>query len=146
MDRDICQRYFAVAEKRSVMPENSKVKSYQLQILVSKPVMIAIGKLGLFEFPAGEYIYTGSGKRHIEARVSRHLSRSRNLNWHIDYLLSNSAARITGVAFSDEPECAVNQKTLGEILVPRFGAMDCRNGCGSHLKYLGGKKATEKGL
>jgi hypothetical protein len=36
----------------------------------------------------------------------------------------------------DEPECVVNQWTAGEIIVPRFGASDCRAKCGSHLKRL----------
>ncbi len=37
---------------------------------------------------------------------------------------------------SEKPECAVNKKISGKIIVPRFGATDCRNGCGSHLKFI----------
>jgi Uri superfamily endonuclease len=40
-------------------------------------VVIGIGKLGPGEFPAGEYIYTGSGKRNIQAKVARHFSRAK---------------------------------------------------------------------
>ena len=99
--------------------------------------MITIGKLGSFRFPAGEYVYTGSGGDNVEARVGRHLSGSKKLRWHIDYLLSNSSVVVVGFTLFREAECAVNQTTEGVILVPRFGATDCRNGCGSHLKYLG---------
>ena len=119
------------------MREDSGVKSYQLLIRVKKLVDISIGKLGPCEFPAGEYIYTGSGKRTIEARVSRHFSRPKKLRWHIDSLLSASEVHISGVTWSEVAECALILKTAGEILIPRFGATDCRNGCVSHLKYLG---------
>jgi Uri superfamily endonuclease len=37
----------------------------------------------------------------------------------------------------DEEECILNQKASGEIIVAGFGSSDCKNGCKSHLKYLG---------
>ena len=120
-----------------------RAKSYQLQIRVKTPVMIGIGKLGTFGFPAGDYVYTGSGKRNIKDRVSRHLSRSKHLRWHIDYLLSNSAVQVIGYALSEEPECDINRKTAGNVIVPRFGSTDCRSGCGSHLKFIGPKEPSE---
>ena len=125
------------------MEENLRVKSYQLHILVEHAVTILIGKLGSFQFPAGNYIYTGSGKTNLVERVFRHLSDVKKLRWHIDYLLSDSAVEIVGVTLSEEAECKLNQETAGEIIVPRFGAMDCRSRCGSHLKYLGVRKPTE---
>jgi len=102
--------------------------------------VVTIGKLGSFGFPAGEYVYTGSGGNSIEARVLRHLSESKKIRWHIDYLLSNPAVQVTGSMFFTETECAVNQSTAGTIVAPGFGASDCRNGCKSHLKYLGFQK------
>jgi len=117
--------------------ENLGAKSYQLHIRVQKPVIISIGKLGTFEFAAGEYVYTGSGKRNLEQRLSRHLLRSKRLRWHIDYLLSDHEVQVVGYALSEEPECDINQTTAGDVIVRRFGATDCRNGCGSHLKFLG---------
>ncbi len=111
-------------------------RTYQLHILVKKALAIAIGKRGSFEFPAGEYIYTGSANRNIESRIARHLSMAKKLRWHIDYLLSAPEVEIIGVRMSAKAECAVNQQTPGETIVPRFGATDCRNGCGSHLKFI----------
>jgi Uri superfamily endonuclease len=119
------------------MQIESGARSYQLHVRVKNAVMITIGKLGPCEFPAGAYVYTGSGKRNIEARVSRHLSGAKKPRWHIDYLLAHPAPQITGVTWSEKAECALNRNTPGEILIPGFGASDCRNGCGSHLKYLG---------
>ena len=109
---------------------------YQLHIQLTRPVTITVGRLGRFPFPAGQYIYTGSAKRNLEARIQRHLSKHKKLRWHIDYLLTHRDVRVSQVQRSAEAECGWNQKTEGEILVPGFGASYCRRGCGSHLKYL----------
>lgn len=110
--------------------------SYQLIIEVSGNVTVQVGKLGKQCFPAGRYVYTGSAKRHFEARVSRHLRSEKTLRWHIDYLLAAEGVRVVDVLRSTEPECELNQATGGEIVMPGFGASDCRAGCGSHLKRL----------
>jgi len=113
------------------------MRTYQLHIRLHRTRVIQVGKLGRFRFPAGDYGYTGSARRNIEARVRRHRSRDKKLRWHIDYLLAQPEAGITGVQASREPECTVNARTPGTIVVARGGAGDCRAGCGSHLKYLG---------
>jgi len=110
--------------------------TYQLVIEIAKPLCIAVGALGVRDLPAGRYVYTGSAKRNPEARIARHLSRSKTLRWHIDYLLTAPGVRVVEVRRFDEPECVVNRDTAGTIPVPRFGASDCRAGCGSHLKRL----------
>ena len=125
------------------MQKNHVLKCYQLHIRVQKPVVIGVGKLGTFEFPTGDYVYTGSGKRNLDRRLSRHLLRSKRLRWHIDYLLSDPEVKVTGYVLSEELECEINQGTAGDIIVPRFGATDCRNGCGSHLKFLGALQKSE---
>jgi Uri superfamily endonuclease len=111
--------------------------SYQLRIDVKRPVRIRVGRLGNFLFPAGRYIYTGSAKRNLEARIARHLRKEKTLRWHIDWLLSASGVTVAEVSRSCEGECALNQKIAGKIVVPGFGASDCHYGCGSHLRYLG---------
>ena len=113
----------------------SRPHTYQIAIGLDRAARIAVGRLGEFAFPAGRYVYTGSAKRGLEARVRRHLSRAKRLHWHIDHLLAAPGARVLGVEVSDEPECALNQRTRGAIVVPGFGASDCRCGCGSHLKF-----------
>jgi Uri superfamily endonuclease len=110
--------------------------AYQLVIEVARPVRIAVGSLGLCAFASGRYVYTGSARGNPEARIARHLARAKTLRWHIDYLLNAPGVRIVDVLRFDEPECVISQSTAGEIVVPRFGASDCRAGCGAHLKYL----------
>ena len=111
--------------------------TYQLTIHLKNKVTLTIGKLGTFEFPAGHYIYTGSAKRNIEARINRHLSQQKSLKWHIDYLLNSQQATVVKVERFSQLECIVNQKKKGVILINRLGATDCTNNCGSHLKFLG---------
>ena len=111
--------------------------SYQLHIVLTNNARIQIGALGAFEFPAGKYVYTGSAKKNLPARIQRHLRRDKRLRWHIDYLLAHPAVSITTVVTSDKAECAWNQELRGQFPAPGFGASDCRAGCGSHLHYLG---------
>lgn len=112
-------------------------QAYQLLLELDVAQPIQIGKLGEFYFPAGRYLYTGSAKRGLKARLARHLSAAKKLHWHIDFLLAAKGVRIVEVHTFAEAECTLNQRALGKILIPGFGASDCRAGCGSHLKYLG---------
>jgi Uri superfamily endonuclease len=111
--------------------------TYQLSIKVRGPVRIRVGRLGTFLFPSGLYIYTGSAKRNLEARIARHLRKEKAIRWHIDWLLSAPGVKVAAVKRSSKGECALNQKISGIDIAPGFGASDCRNGCESHLRYLG---------
>lgn len=111
-------------------------RTYQLLIEIERPVRVKVGRLGEFDFPAGRYLYTGSARRHLEARIARHLRREKTLRWHIDFLLAAPGVGIAGVRRFVEEECAINRATPGEIVVAGFGASDCRAGCGSHLKRV----------
>ena len=112
-------------------------RTYQLLIEIAAPVRVAIGRFGVFDFPAGLYCYTGSARRNLEARIRRHLVREKRLRWHIDYLLAAADVKIVEVRRYSGAECAINQRTAGCIPVPGFGASDCRQACGSHLKRIG---------
>ena len=116
--------------------------SYRLLIEVPKAVRCAMGRLSTFEFPAGVYVYTGSARRNLEARIARHQRADKKLRGHIDYLLGAPGVRITKVVRSRRNECRLNQGSPGEVLVPGFGASDCQSGCGGHLKYVGRKRRT----
>lgn len=111
--------------------------TYQLRISVGGNLKLRVGRLGLCRFPAGRYVYTGSARRNLEARVARHLAPEKRLHWHIDYLLSSPGVQVQGVRRFREVECAVNRRTRGSVPLSGFGASDCRAGCGAHLKYIG---------
>ncbi len=121
--------------------------TYVLIIYVSKTITTVAGQLGKQEFHSGYYSYVGSatGKRSVDlhSRISRHLRKEKTKHWHIDYLLSEDAARIVSIMVipSDENvECDVNQRIRDElkakITVMKFGASDCTKKCGSHLLYF----------
>ncbi len=116
---------------------SKKSITYQLFIKLPKSSRIRVGRLGEFTFPAGIYVYTGSARHNIDARIKRHLSSNKKLRWHIDYLLAADLVEIVKIVKSSDRECTLNQKTQGEILIDGFGASDCKKGCKSHLKYLG---------
>ena len=111
--------------------------TYQLLIKVDQPVWVTVGRFGRFEFPAGRYVYTGSARRHIEARIARHLAHEKKLRWHIDYLLAAPGVRVLSVRRLVMHECEANSSVGGEVSVPGFGSSDCRAGCASHLMWLG---------
>lgn len=111
--------------------------TYQLLIEVGEALDIDVGRLGRCHFAAGRYIYTGSARRNFEARIARHLRRDKKLHWHIDYLLSQPVVAVVDVRRYSVAECDINHRQPGVILLPGFGASDCRERCGSHLKYLG---------
>jgi Uri superfamily endonuclease len=118
------------------------VRTYQLVLEVARPVRVEVGRLGRFRFAAGCYVYTGSARRNLEARIARHARPEKRLRWHIDYLLAQPGVRLVRVRRSRLPECALNRRTRGTIPVPGFGASDCLAGCISHLKYRGALPCT----
>ncbi len=118
------------------LPVGEEWISYTLFIQAASPARIRVGRLGLFEFAAGEYVYSGSAKRGICARVNRHLRSEKKLRWHIDYLLSTPGVKITKVRISTLAECQLVAEAGGTVVVTGFGSSDCTQGCGSHLRLV----------
>jgi Uri superfamily endonuclease len=113
---------------------------YQLHLRLDKPKRIRVGKLGIFTFPAGRYIYTGSAMNGLIGRLRRHLKKRKKLYWHIDYLLRHAKIETIFVLETGERvECQLNSLTLSlpnaKVVVKGFGCSDCR--CPSHLVYFG---------
>jgi Uri superfamily endonuclease len=117
-----------------------RATTYQLHIEVERALRLRVGRLGTFPVPAGRYVYTGSARRGLEARVARHLRTRKRRHWHIDHLLAADGVRVVAVGISARTECAANLAVRGTTPVPGFGASDCRAGCGAHLKRLSTKR------
>lgn len=109
---------------------------YCLLIRLKSAKKIKVGKLGVFEFPQGYYIYTGSALNNLNARIARHFSKIKKKHWHIDYLLAS--AEIVDFFVSQKKECELNRKIFkiqtAQMVVKKFGSSDCR--CSSHLAYF----------
>ena len=99
---------------------------------------LAIGRLGVFSFRKGLYVYVGSARRNLRARIGRHLRPEKTRRWHFDYLRPH--LRIIGVETfpGDEGECRLFRKLMAErggtVPVRGFGSSDC--GCDAHLFYV----------
>jgi Uri superfamily endonuclease len=104
-----------------------------------------VGALGEVYLEPGWYLYVGSARRHLAARLRRHLRVEKKRRWHIDYLLTGDALTIREI-WVGEPgaECrlAMNLLSLPEITIPkpRLGASDCR--CPAHFFRYDGDLAT----
>jgi Uri superfamily endonuclease len=115
--------------------------SYALLLRLQQPVRIAVGRLGEFDFPAGDYVYTGSafGPGGLEARLKRHFLVSKKNHWHIDYLRAQAELVGSMLGPDQDLECTWAKELLkhkGYALVSGFGASDCRQGCPAHLVYF----------
>ncbi len=116
--------------------------TYALYLKLEQETRISVGRLGVFCFPAGYYVYVGSalGSGGLRARLARHQRRDKKLYWHIDYFLTHASIVGVRVDFAGERlECHWAQLLLripgAQIIAPRFGASDCR--CFAHLIFAG---------
>ena len=113
---------------------------YCLTIHLSDSKTIKIGKLGKIKFNEGYYVYVGSAMNSLESRLNRHLSDTKKLHWHVDYLLKK--AEITDIIYNENKkvECElshyISSRSDG---IKDFGCSDCD--CESHLYYF--KNRTE---
>jgi len=89
--------------------------SYVLLIQLIEDTTIAVGKLGIFPFHRGYYLYSGSALGGLSSRLIRHLSKEKKNHWHIDYLLMHSQViEIWGIVSSARLECVLAR--AGSIL------------------------------
>jgi len=94
----------------------------------------SIGGLGEVLFRQGYYLYVGSARRHLQARINRHVRRLKNHFWHIDYLREH-ADIVATVPFRGTltRECDIAQSVarMADWQVEGFGSSDCV--CAAHL-------------
>ncbi|MBI4485675.1 MAG: GIY-YIG nuclease family protein, partial [Acidobacteria bacterium] len=109
---------------------------YLLVLQLPQQACIEVGGLGPHTFRSGSYVYTGSARRGLGARVARHLRRRKRFHWHIDFLRAHSSQvqAFPIRAASDECELAAEVSRIGGELVVGFGASDCR--CAGHLVWF----------
>ncbi len=115
--------------------------TYVLVTELARQESIIVGKLGSFACSRGYYVYVGSalGSGGLAARLARHQRRQKRLHWHIDYLLQHAKIiKIGSLASPTRLECewarAISSLPRAQVLLPRFGASDCR--CSAHLIYF----------
>ena len=113
--------------------------TYALILRASVSCRLRIGRLGAMPVEPGFYVYVGSARRNLAARLARHRRARKTLRWHIDYLLALPQAVIRAVEIRPwraGAECRWARQTRhegGRVVIDGFGASDCRSRCGSHL-------------
>jgi Uri superfamily endonuclease len=118
----------------------NKPGTYALILKNKTPLNIPVGKLGLFSFLPGWYVYTGSalGPGGLASRVGRHLKQEKKCRWHIDYLSAMIPVNRVWYRYGSEKlECkwAKHFSSLGGTLPAMgFGASDCH--CKTHLFFF----------
>lgn len=120
---------------------------YRLWIELRAGARVRVGRLGTFRLEPGTYVYIGSARRNLAARLARHRRSDKTLRWHIDYLLALRQARIREVQtrpWRVGAECRWAGQTRSEgglVVIRGFGAGDCRGGCGAHLFRMDDRRA-----
>jgi Uri superfamily endonuclease len=99
---------------------------------------LAIGKLGVFSFRKGLYVYVGSARKNLQSRIARHLQMEKKLRWHFDYLRPYLKIVEVETFPGEEGECRLFQRLMTELggiaPVRGFGSSDC--GCAAHLFFV----------
>jgi Uri superfamily endonuclease len=122
--------------------------AYVLLLELQRAARLRVGALGSHEMSPGTYLYVGSARRGLAARVARHArlstTKTGRVHWHIDSLLLHPQSRLIRVRLliGDE-ECLVSRAVADcrgvEVPVRGFGSTDCRAGCQAHLYRVPGK-------
>ncbi len=112
---------------------------YCLIVQLPRECSIRIGRLGVFRFPTGFYVYIGSAQNGLERRIERHARRKKKSHWHIDYLLQHGqVVCVYTCAGKKDMECTLSGKIGGAVgamaPVKGFGSSDCS--CYSHLYFF----------
>lgn len=115
--------------------------TYALLIQLKSPHTIPVGRLGEVELQGGVYAYAGSarGPGGLAGRIRRHLQprEAKRAHWHIDALLAvGELLEVWWSEGAERRECqwAEALATAGRLVLPGFGASDCR--CRGHLVDL----------
>lgn len=118
--------------------ENRDAGDYMVVLNVRGDADIDIGARGTMHFPQGYYVYVGSAKKNLAARLARHQRKRKQKHWHIDYLRQKAdIVAVIPIRTADdlEHELAFAVSQAAEWRIDGFGCTDCA--CPSHLYGFG---------
>lgn len=111
---------------------------YAIHLEITCKKNIEVGRLGIYPFKKGIYIYIGSAKRNILARINRHKQVNKLLKWHFDYLRPHGTILKIITYENSIGECHLAEKIRkeegGGFPIRKFGSTDCK--CYSHLIFV----------
>ena len=112
--------------------------AYALVLRLRRAARLRVGRLGDLRFAPGWYVYVGSARGGLRARVARHLrGGAKRRHWHVDHLREHALP--VAVALWPGPtadECVLARAVAGAAAgrVEGFGSSDCS--CASHLYHF----------
>lgn len=114
--------------------ENHDCGDYLVIMEMEEEKTLSIGSKGLMTFPKGWYVYVGSAKKNLAARLARHQRKRKKMHWHIDYLRQHcNVTAVIPIRTADDLEHDLAQAvaSIAGWAIPGFGCTDCN--CNSHL-------------
>jgi sugar fermentation stimulation protein A len=117
-----------------LLRENHDRGDYMVVLHIQDDKDISIGAKGSIHFPKGYYVYVGSAKQNLAARLARHQRKRKKMHWHIDYLRQEAdVTAIIPIRTADdlEHELAGSVSSIAPWSIAGFGCTDCQ--CSSHL-------------
>ncbi|MEW6664663.1 MAG: DNA/RNA nuclease SfsA [Thermodesulfobacteriota bacterium] len=118
----------------AVEGETGDSGAYLLVLELRRKRVIETGGLGKVAFEKGLYVYVGSAKKGLSARLQRHRRLRKKPFWHVDYLRAETKIHgVFPIRTKDDLECTLagELRRMCEWEIPGFGSSDC--GCPSHL-------------
>ena len=119
--------------------ENNRDRGAYLLVLENAASFTApVGKLGEVNFMKGFYIYIGSARKNLKARLDRHSRMRKNIHWHIDHIVPAKMKILK--TFPIRRKDDVEENLAGELLdichgfIHGFGSSDSRQP--SHLLHF----------
>lgn len=108
---------------------------YLIEWVLAHDTDVTVGKVGNYRFSKGIYVYIGSARKNIAARIERHLKVDKKQRWHMDYLRPYVEPNNVITVPLHKGECAfkqfVEKQLSGKAVMKGFGSSDCK--CDSHL-------------
>ena len=138
---------------RSIIKNNNEKSidsgAYAILFSLLSDCQTYIPKYGHVIFKKGFYVYSGSAKKNLIHRVTRHSKKDKKVKWHIDYFSVLDLVQTLKIfLFSDKSECEINSffyANGGKEIIKKFGSTDCKKKCPSHFLYFK-KRPTLKSI
>ncbi len=128
---------------------SAETGAYLLRIRLDTPLKLSLRRGAIRGVLApGTYVYAGNayGPGGLDARVRRHIEKTKTPHWHVDHV-TIQAAEVTADLFPGGQECDLISELLASgdytVPIPHFGSSDCRQ-CPSHFLRMkdGSPRAT----
>ncbi|WP_069365418.1 GIY-YIG nuclease family protein [Salisediminibacterium beveridgei] len=119
---------------------------YLILFYTNQSTGVKVGALGNVYLSAGYYVYVGSARRAIGARLKRHRRIVKTKRWHLDYVRPALKWRGSIKCVTHDGECAladqVRHQLNGVTVKKRLGSSDCK--CETHFLKLTGQLIPER--